>query len=289
MAYGKPLSAWWPEFAGDGKEKITLGLALGYRTGMSHAFPKGVSGVKDRCDWRRICELAAKEKPVDEPGTVQKYLSMSYGWIIGRPLELAMRKPLNEILLEEVLRPCAIEDEFYFAADDGAIGRTATVYKSESFESMNDDRLRRMCLPSAFAVANARSIARFYNRLCGFDGCAPLVSRKTLDMALKPCRHESDPLPPSEKLDRDWHMVFGMGYGLWGGSSDISRVFGHGGIGGSEGLCDRSKRLTVGFTCNFGKDVRKVRSKLYGIVGMKWRYWDDAEADIQNLQMRTMK
>jgi CubicO group peptidase (beta-lactamase class C family) len=108
-------------------------------------------------------------------------------------------------------------------------------------------------------------------------------------MALKPCRHESDPLPPPEKLDRDWHMVFGMGYGLWGGSSDISRVFGHGGIGGSEGLCDRSKRLTVGFTCNFGKDVRKVRSKLYGIVGMKWRYWDDAEADIQNLQMGTVK
>ncbi|MBE6397101.1 MAG: hypothetical protein E7046_08870 [Lentisphaerae bacterium] len=289
MAYGKPLSAWWPEFAGDGKEKITLGLALGYRTGMSHAFPKGVSGVKDRCDWRRICELAAKEKPVDEPGTVQKYLSMSYGWIIGRPLELAMRKPLNEILLEEVLRPCAIEDEFYFAADDDAIRRTATVYKSATFETMNDNRRRRMCLPSAYAVANARSIARFYNRLCGFDGCAPLVSRKTLDMALKPCRHESDPLPPSEKLDRDWHMVFGMGYGLWGGSSDISRVFGHGGIGGSEGLCDRSKRLTVGFTCNFGKDVRKVRSKLYGIVGMKWRYWDDAEADIQNLQMRTVK
>ena len=289
MSYGKPLSAWWPEFVGDGKEKITLGLALGYRTGMSHAFPKGVSGVEDRCDWRRICELAAKEKPVDEPGTVQKYLSMSYGWIIGRPLELAMRKPLNEILLEEVLRPCAIEDEFYFAADDGAIGRTATVYRSESFETMNDDRLRRMCLPSAFAVANARSIARFYNRLCGFDGCAPLVSRKTLDMALEPCRHESDPLPPPEKLDRDWHMVFGMGYGLWGGSSDISRVFGHGGIGGSEGLCDRSKRLTVGFTCNFGKDVRKVRSKLYGIVGMKWRYWDDAEADIQNLQMGTVK
>ena len=33
---------------------------------------------------------------------------------------------------------------------------------------------------------------------------------------------------------------------------------------------------------------RKVRSKLYGIVGTKWRCWDDAEADIQDLQMGTI-
>lgn len=289
MDYAKPLSTWWPEFKGEGREKVTLGLALGYRAGMSPAFPEGITGIEGQCNWKRICDLAARQKPIDEPGTVQKYLSMSYGWIIGRPLELAMRKPLNEVLLEEVLRPCAIEDEFYFAADDDAVRRTATVYKSATFETMNDNRRRRMCLPSAYAVANARSIARFYNRLCGFDGRKPLVSAKTLDMALKPCRHEGDPLPPHEKLDKNWYMIFGMGYGLWGDSSDISRIFGHGGVGGSEGLCDRKKRLTVGFTCNFGKDVRKVRSKLYGIVGMKWRYWDDAEADIQNLQMGTLK
>ena len=77
-----------------------------------------------------------------------------------------------------------------------------------------------------------------------------------------------------------------MGYGLWGDSKNISRVFGHGGIGGSEGLCDREKRLTTGFTCNFGKDVRKVRDLLYKAVGMCWRYGNDKGADIQEIQMR---
>ena len=289
MAYDKPISAWWPEFKGGGKEKLTLGLALGYRSGMSHAFPRGIDGVDGQCDWKRICSLAAKEMPVDEPGTVQKYLSMSYAWIVGRPLELAMQRPLNDILTDEVLLPCAIEEEFYFAADDDAIRRTATVYRSESFERMNDDRRRRMCLPSAFAVANARSIARFYSRLCGYDGHAPLVKPSTLAAALRPCRHESDPLPPPERLDKDWFMVFGMGYGLWGDSRNISRVFGHGGIGGSEGLCDREKRLTTGFTCNFGSDVRKVRDRLYAVVGMRWRYGSDEGADIQNIQMRQVE
>ena len=140
-----------------------------------------------------------------------------------------------------------------------------------------------------FAVADARAIARFYNRLCGFDGQPPLLAHKTLDVALEPCRHVSDPLPPPDKLDKDWFMVFGMGYGLWGDSKNISRIFGHGGIGGSEGLCDRDKRLTTGFTCNFGKDVRKVRDLLYAVVGMCWRYGNDKGADIQEIQMRQME
>jgi CubicO group peptidase (beta-lactamase class C family) len=144
-----------------------------------------------------------------------------------------------------------------------------------------------MCLPSAYAVANARAIARFYNRLEGFDGGNPLVKRSTLDMALSPSRHPDDPLPSDEDLRKNWHMVFGLGYGLWGPPERLGRIYGHGGVGGSEGLCDRDLRLTVGFTCNISKDVRNVRSKLYGIVGMKWRYWNDAEADIQNLQMST--
>ena len=92
-----------------------------------------------------------------------------------------------------------------------------------------------------------------------------------------------------DKLDKDWFMVFGMGYGLWGDSKNISRIFGHGGIGGSEGLCDREKRLTTGFTCNFGKDVRKVRDLLYAVVGMCWRYGNDKGADIQEIQMRQME
>lgn len=199
-----------------------------------------------------------------------------------------MKKRLNDILLDEVLIPCGIERDFYFAATDDVLSRIATVYGSEMFEAMNNDCRRKMCLPSVYAVANARAIARFYNRLEGFDGEVPLVRASTLDAALEPYRHPDDPLPSGADLKKNWHMVFGCGYGLWGEPDRLSRLYGHGGVGGSEGLCDRDLKLTVGFTCNIAKEVRKVRSKLYGIVGMRWRYWDDAEADIQNLQMSTI-
>ncbi len=122
-------------------------------------------------------------------------------------------------------------------------------------------------------------------QFCGFDGKPPLVKKATLDEALKPCRHESDPVPDAEGLKK-WHMIFGMGYGLWGESDDISRVFGHGGVGGSEGLCDRSQRLVIGYTCNFDNAPPKLREAFYSLVGMRWRHWKD-DVNIQDLQMAT--
>lgn len=292
MDLAKPLCTWWPEFTGEGKEKLTLREALAFRSGMPDSPPGaglGAKSISTIADWDAMTKWYAAAKPQITPGTKQRYMAVSYAWILGKPLENVWKKPINDVLREQVLIPAGIEKDFYFAADDEALTRIATAYKSECFETMNQEIPRRTCLPSAWAVASARGIAQFYNRLCGFDGREPLVSKATLDDALKPCRHASDPLPDAKTMQEKWFMIFGTGYGLWGEADNMSRVFGHGGVGGSEGLCDRSQRLVVGFTCNFDKDVGRVRSKLYGVVGMKWRYWKDADADIQEIQMSTMK
>jgi CubicO group peptidase (beta-lactamase class C family) len=88
-------------------------------------------------------------------------------------------------------------------------------------------------------------------------------------------------------MKRDWFMLFGMGYGLWGSAERMDRVFGHGGAGGSEGLVDRDNKLIVGYTCNYGKNSTVLRDKLYEVVGMRWRYWSD-NVNIQDLQMNTV-
>ena len=198
-----------------------------------------------------------------------------------------MGRPLKEVLDEEILIPAGISDEFYFVADESLFPRIATFYRSPYCEVMNNDWARKAMLPSSFAVASARVVARFYNRLCGYDGKPPLIRPETLEAALKPCRHPSDPLPDAETMKRDWSMIFGMGYGLWGDAERIGRVFGHGGAGGSEGLVDRDQKLVVAFTCNFDNYKGGLRQRLYDAVGMWWRYSKDRDADIQTLQMRT--
>ena len=285
MDYDKPLCTWWPELKGDGKEKLTLRETLGYRTCLPGGAP-GKLTERELCDWDLVCRTAAADKPHGVPGTTQAYLPYAYAWMVGHPLEVAMKKPLKQVLDEEVLVPAGIEREFYFVVPRSEYPRVANFYFGQFCENMNEEWARQAILPSAWAVSSADALCRFYNRLCGFDGRAPLVKKETLDAALKPCRHPSDPLPSAESMKRDWFMIFGMGYGLWGEADRMDRVFGHGGAGGSEALVDRDKKLVVAYTCNFCKNSIGLRDQLYGIVGMHWRYWSD-NVNIQDLQMTT--
>ena len=285
MDYDKPLCTWWPELTGEGKEKLTLRETLGYRTGLPGGCP-GKLTDKDLCNWDLVVKTAAADKPHCTPGTVQAYLPYAYAWMIGHPLEVAMGKPLKQVLDEEVLIPAGIDKEFYFVIPREEYPRVANFYYGSFCEIMNTDWARQALLPSAWAASSAKALCKFYNRLCGFDGKAPLIKKETLDAALKPCRHESDPLPCPESMRRDWFMLFGMGYGLWGSADRMDRVFGHGGAGGSEGLVDRDQELIVGYTCNYSKNSIELRDKLYEVVGMRWRYWND-NVNIQDLQMTT--
>lgn len=290
MDYSKPLCTWWPEFTGKGKERLTLGETLGYRSGMNGNRPKAFARNDEMSDWDRTVSAAAAEDPELEPGTKQRYMPISYAWMLGHPLEVAMGKPLKQVLDEEVLVPAGITNDFYFANGEDVDPRVATFYNSSFCDMMNETWARRATIPSAFAVASAQGVARFYNRLCGFDGKPPLIRKETLDNALKPSRHPSDPMPSAESLKKDWHMVFGMGYGLWGEADRPDRVFGHGGAGGSEALVDRDQKLVVAFTCNFEDPYtyEVLRKRLYELVGMRWRYWTKP-ADIQAIQMKSAK
>ena len=291
MDYDKPLSTWWPEFGCNGKEKLTLRETLAYRTGVNGGRPKGIVEERDYGDWEKLVACQAADAPEIEPGTRQRYMPRAFAWMLGHPLEVAMGKPLKEVLDEQVLIPAGISDEFYFVCDEDIFPRIATVYHGRYTEVMNSGWARKAMLPSSFAVASAHGIAKFYNRLCGFDGQPPLLRPETLEEALKVCRHPSDPIPSLQYQKKWFVMLFGMGYGLWGDMDDLGGVFGHGGSGGSEGLCDRRKKLTVGFTCNFEDPYtyRTLRRKLYELVGMRMRYSDRDEFDIQAVQMDSQR
>lgn len=299
MDYDKPLCTWWPELkkysdGKDGKDKLTLRETLAYRTSLPGGSPGGRGNpvcdrpLKDRelCDWDYTCKVAAADRPSGKPGTVQAYLPYAYAWMIGRPLEVAMGKSLNQVLTEEVLIPSGIEKDFFFVVPRSEYPRVAEYYDGGFCENMNYDWARQAILPSAWAVSSAEALCKFYNRLCGFDGKEPLIKTSTLDEALKPCRHPSDPLPNAKSMRRDWFMIFGMGYGLWGSAERMDRVFGHGGAGGSEALVDRDNKLIVSYTCNSCKNSIVLRDKLYEVVGLRWRYWND-NVNIQDLQMTT--
>jgi len=272
MDYDKPLYTWWPEFQGNGKDSLTLELTMAYRSGLPVVFDNELFPTqKDKTDWQKVVDWAAKVDTLEAPGHAQRYMGYSYAWMLGHPLEVAYGKPLKESLDELILKPAGIEDEFYFAVPDDQMDRIATNYGS--IAGMNSDTLRRCCMPSAWGVSSARAIAKFYNELCGFDGKEPLVKPSTLSRAITLNRDPNDPIPAD--TDSVFTMIFGMGYGLWGKADNISEVFGHGGAGGScAGLCCPSKKMTIGLTCNDSKGSNRARYHLLKAVGFDWRYAD---------------
>ena len=73
MDYDLPLKTWWPEFTGDGKERLTLRETLGYRSGMPGGNPGKLRG-RDLADWDLVVRTAAADKPELKPGTKQRYM-----------------------------------------------------------------------------------------------------------------------------------------------------------------------------------------------------------------------
>ena len=275
LDYEKPVKSYWPEFTGSPeKEALTVRELIGHRAGLPSALPKGTA-LADRTNWNYKVEWFAKQ-PAKDPGKVSRYLSGSFGVYLGHVLECVYGKPIKEILDEEAVVPAGIARDFFFASGPEEDGRIVTVYNGSepwSFEKMNETPFRRAIDPAGWAVSSARGIARFYNRLCGFDGQPPLIRPETLDFALRPNRWEGEPVTP--EINDKWIMVWGLGYGLWGDDRDLSSVFGQGGLGGSEGMCDRKRRICIGYTCNVSANYdgfNKITPELFRIVGFQTRY-----------------
>jgi CubicO group peptidase (beta-lactamase class C family) len=181
-----------------------------------------------------------------------------------------------------VLIPAGVEKLIYYGTDDEAEKRVATLYpgtlplykpgmradQTPSYYAMNQEIMRRACIPSTNCMASAGGLAKFYARLAGQLG-EPLLKHETLKKATALCRWEGDPLP--DDPEGRW-LVFGLGYVLYGPKDELGQVFGQGGIGGSEAIVDVKNQISVGYTCSDENHPHNLRPEIYRIVGMKVRF-----------------
>ena len=276
LDYEAKISRYWPEFRGGNKDNLTVRQLLGMRTGLPGSEPADLTDAQ-RCDWdfmTRWCEKSVAAHP-GQPG----YLGITWGWYLGKVVENVFGRPLNDVLTDNVLKPCGIAHDFYFSVPDSELHRVVTVYEGKEnygFTLMNKDCYRKACVPSAYGVANARALARFYLRLSGQDGHTPLIRRDTLMNALKPNRAADNPLPDAETLRKNWQTVWGLGYTTWGDLGELDRITGSGGLGGSEAFCDLENRICIGYTCAISATATgkpwDLRPDIYRIVGIRTRY-----------------
>ena len=278
LDYDDLVIRYWPEYGAGGKDSTTIRNMLSHRTGL-YDFPTEFHFF-DRFNWEKAVKILENMSPLIPIGRKHQYHAHTYGILIGRLLEKITKRPVNELLKEEILEPLQI-DTFFYGVPFDKLKQTARItpyVEPEGVQTLmdgrilfNDRRVLQGLNPSSNGVSNAHAMAKIYAALLpgGVNGIR-LLKEETLRNALKLERSPDDPVEPAQ-----WDK-FGLGYALCGPCPPWNRMFGHGGACGSEGFADQETGYAVGFTKNGilpSHPNHPIRNRISDVLGLPHRIW----------------
>ena len=127
--YEERVCKYWPEFAQQGKEKVTVRQLLSHQAGLLVlGEPVDRSVV---ADLDRLAVVLARQKPVWEPGTRQAYHAISLGFYEGELLRRVdpRHRSLGRFFADEIASPLGLD--FYIRLPEGIPNsRLATIQRS---------------------------------------------------------------------------------------------------------------------------------------------------------------
>ena len=96
LDYDAPIAAYWPEFAANGKDNITLAQAMSHQDGLV-AFPDGTPS-ETYLDWEAARAVIADMTPLWTPGTANGYHPQTFGFIAGEVLRRVTGSSVGALL-----------------------------------------------------------------------------------------------------------------------------------------------------------------------------------------------
>ncbi|HEX8648753.1 MAG TPA: serine hydrolase domain-containing protein [Thermoleophilaceae bacterium] len=283
LDYDECVATYWPEFAQNGKEHVTVRQLLAHEAGLpvtdERLDPELIA------DFDRLAEVIARQRPLWPPGERHGYHGISLGWYEG---ELVRRidpehRTLGRFFAEEIARPLGLE-VYFGVPEDVPKRRIARIERaairslpglrdlpprmalamanprSVSYRtfanprlrtpaSLDSRRFRHLEFPAGGALGTARSIARAYAALAGPEPELGIAEGTMAELT-------APPRPPA----RGWHdevlkvdTAFSLGFARPLGEFDFGfsqRAFGHPGAGGSFAFADPDNRVSFAYVMN---------------------------------------
>ncbi|XVE71386.1 hypothetical protein DITRI_Ditri10aG0146500 [Diplodiscus trichospermus] len=150
----------WPEFRGNGKELIKVHHVLNHTSGLHNAMadlraenPLVIS------EWDECLKLIEASVPETEPGKLQLYHYLSFGWLCGGIIEHASGKKFQDVLKEAFIHPLGIEGELYVGIPPGVESRLASLTLDTDDLNKLSTMSNRAELPSTFQLSNIAEFA----------------------------------------------------------------------------------------------------------------------------------
>jgi len=271
------VSKYWPEFAANGKENITVAMIMRHRSGLSAVREDLL--LSDLQEITRVEDALARQAPIWEPDTGYLYHAGTIGQLLGKIIFNVTGKRVNEFLQDELVKPLGveayfgapanIEDEIAFLKSDNApidieyefesglywnkramtYGKAFTGNVDDFIGGYNDPAVHALEHAGAGGITNARSVAKIYSAVVHETDGVRLLSDDTIEAAIsRPNTGRNvfgDPEP---------YPIHSLGFIV---SNPIhspvlsGKTFGHDGLGGQQGFADLNHRIGFSYVTNW--------------------------------------
>jgi CubicO group peptidase (beta-lactamase class C family) len=298
LNYDELVCKYWPEFAQNGKEKITVRQLLAHQAGLF-----ALDEPLDRsivADLERLAVVLARQKPAWEPGTRQAYHAVTIGFYEGELLRRIdpLHRSLGQFFKDEIASPLGLD--FYIRLPESIPDRRLAALIDPSISEMlfgfpirltpavwnhrsnirralmgselpHDEKriyTRNLEIPAGGGVGTARAIARAYSVFA--------TGGKELGLRPETLQELSAPAVPATHGFYDECMKgeveFSLGFMKTNPNFSFGNPgsFGGPGTGGSLGFADPQAQIGYGYIPNrksvaLGGDPRDVaiRRALY--------------------------
>jgi CubicO group peptidase (beta-lactamase class C family) len=276
---------YWPEFAKNGKERVTVRMLLAHQAGLAAIRdPLPEPGL---LDWDLVVEMLAAQEPLWPPGTQHGYHALTYGHVVGELVRRISGRSLGTFFRDEVARPLGLDFWIGMPAEhDARVAPIMPVQPPAAQDEVSEFFARAMSdptsipalvalnsggllfpgavdrrevygaeIPAANGIANARALAAMYRPLAlggSVDG-VDLLDEETLVEATR--------VASASSVDATLGIPtrFALGFmkamdnrSLPGNDSVLiaEEAFGHAGYGGSVGFADTPARMSFGYSMN---------------------------------------
>ena len=278
-----PVAQLWPEFALHGKERVSIGDALGHRAGLSATredIPPHIAW-----DGLALADILAAQEPLWNPGNSHQYHTVSHGALTAKMVLLAAGQSFGKAFAELISKPLNADTWIGLPASEEArvsylvedpqedpntsaltdqerndrywIERASNLNGPIGPQVYNRPEVHKLELPGAGGISTVRGLAKIWSATVTETDGVRLIRDETI-RGLSAPRSEGPPYfrgdPPYQAwgagvmIPSDWQRYLS------------SKSFGHDGAGGQIAFADPMAKIGFAYVTNRMGDFERGQS-----------------------------
>jgi len=283
LDFDAPVARYWPEFAANGKESVTVAHLMSHSSGLS-GWREPISR-EDLYDWEKATALLAAQAPFWEPGTASGYHAMTFGYLVGEVVRRITGRSLGTVFREEIAEPLGAD--FHIGLPTSEDVRVADLIPPADIPFSGADQTELQAnmannpeldvavtstrawrgaeIPAVGGTGNARSVAQIHAILANGG-----VANGKRFLTEAGCRRALEPQIAGRDLILDRPIRFGLGFGLGDGLLPNPNSLYWGGFGGSLVIIDMDARATYAYAMNKMTGTTTGDMRAFGLAMAMW-------------------